>query len=105
MTDKDSLRDELNKEMDMIKLNDNELENVSGGFREEADLPTNGKSIVCPSCTHGDRIKKKAKYDPNLNSVQYECGCGCKFVYYGDSVIMYDVFKKTLNDKGYDYKF
>ncbi len=88
------------------KLNDNELEQVSGGWREEADLPTKGKDIICPKCTKGDNVKKTALYDPKLNSVQYECKCGAKFVYYGDSVIMYDDFKKTLEDKKYfDYKF
>ncbi|MCR4908330.1 MAG: hypothetical protein K5985_05810 [Lachnospiraceae bacterium] len=96
-----------NKEgMTEMIINDKELENVSGGVREEADIPTKGKSIVCPVCEHGDRIKKKALYDPDLGSVQYECKCGAKFVYYGNSVIMYDDFKKKLEEKDYfDYKF
>ncbi len=88
------------------ELNDEELSEVSGGMREEGDLPTKGKNIICPVCEKGDGIEKKALYDPILRSVQYECKCGAKFVYYGNSVIMYEAFKKKLEEKNYfNYKF
>ncbi len=71
----------------MNKLNDDELDKVSGGWREtNEDLPTYGKNIVCPFCGND----KKEKFAPNViydrinNSVTYFCSCKKSFVVFGE---------------------
>ncbi len=92
----------MNEKINSNRLDDSELEKVSGGFREESDLPTKGKNIICPKCQNDKKLLKTAKYDPMLGSVQYECGCGVKFVCYKDNVIMYDDFLDQIKGK-YNY--
>lgn len=89
----------------MQKLNDDELNGVSGGVMETADLPTKGKNIICPSCNKDNRLSKKACYDPKLGSVEYSCGCGCKFVCYGNDVLLKKDFLDLCIKNKYDYLF
>lgn len=93
----------MKKPLDLFELN-----NVTGGFAEaNPGLPTAGKKIKCPKChtTEKSKFSKSVFYDPKLGSVEYMCGCGCKFVCYHNKVYLHDEWKQICNSKGIKYGF
>ena len=92
----------------MMKLGDGELNQVSGGFKEtNSALPTNGASIRCPDCgaSSASSFAKDALLDTGMNSVEYSCQCGCKFVCYGGYVIKKAAWIAKCGEMGYSYPF
>jgi lysyl-tRNA synthetase class I len=90
------------------KLDFNDLENVAGGFEERnIGLPTVGMEIVCPKChkKDPDSFAASALYDPNLQSVEYRCSCGCKFVCSHGKVILREDWDALCKQKGINYPF
>ncbi len=81
----------------MTRLNDDELNNISGGVREDnPDLPTWGYDIHCPDCKitgRKEEIDRHVFYDPQMDSVEYRCKtCNTKFICYKKNVILKDAW-------------
>ena len=90
------------------KLSDDELDDISGGFTEtNKGLATFGYNIKCPNCgaTAATAFEAGAWQDKKMKSVEYHCGCGCKFVCYDGYVIKKDRWVNLCNQKGYKYPF
>ena len=100
-TDMDGLSDEK-------KLSEEELLEVAGGFTEtNRGLSTFGYEIKCPDCgaMSADSFEAGAWQDKKMNSVEYHCNCGCRFVCYDGYVIKKDNWINLCNKKGYRYPF
>lgn len=91
-----------------MKMRDDELENISGGFEEKNKaLDTYGMEIKCPSCgnTKKERFSPVAFKDPKTGSVEYRCNCGCAFVCYEKQVILKQDWIDKCKEKKYTYPF
>jgi len=94
--------------MTLEYLKDADLGDVNGGFKEQNKiLPTVGMNIVCPKCKTSDpsAFAGAALFDPNLDSVEYHCKCGCKFVCYKNQVILRKDFDDLCKANGIKYGF
>ena len=90
------------------KLDFSDLEQVAGGFEERnSALPTLGMEIYCPKCSKKDpdSFADSALYEPNLQSVEYKCSCGCRFVCCQGKIILREDWDVLCKDKGINYPF
>ena len=97
--------DKKEKLVDMM-IDESKLESVSGGYQETHDVPSKGKNIVCPKCNSDARLLKTITLsDDYLDTVEYHCGCGCKFVYREDNFILKEDFISKCDEKGINYRY
>ena len=98
--------DKKEKLVDMM-IDESKLESVSGGYKETHDVPSKGKNIVCPRCNASevDSFCRKLFQDDNLQSVEYHCQCGCKFVYYRGMFLLKEDFISKCDEKGINYRY
>ncbi|MBR0409393.1 MAG: hypothetical protein IJI25_00095 [Eubacterium sp.] len=92
----------------MEKLNMDDLDQVAGGFVEEnIGISTGGMSIVCPNCQNADKggFSVSVLYDPELESAEYKCKCGCSFVCYRGNVILKEDWIAECKKNNYVYPF
>ncbi len=93
----------------MTKMNDNDLEGISGGFREDnKSLGSYGLNIKCPTCktTESKNFDPYVLKDPKTNSSEYSClSCGTKFIVYEKRVILKSDWIQQCKKKGYEYPF
>lgn len=100
--------DDVKKVSVSLKLSDDELEDIAGGFKETSKgLATFGFNIKCPSCgaTSASSFDAGAWQDKKMKSVEYHCNCGCQFVCYDGYVIKKADWLNLCNKKGYKYPF
>ena len=71
-----------NRETEKKILNENEMEQVTGGFEYEGALEwPRGYNIACPTCGNEDKGSIKRRYATGLH-IYYTCeSCGQKFNY------------------------
>ena len=71
-----------NRESEKKILNENEMEQATGGFEYEGALEwLRGYNIACPVCGNEDEGSTKRRYATGLH-IYYTCGnCGQKFYY------------------------
>lgn len=98
--------DKKEKLVDMM-IDESKLESVSGGYKETQEVASKGKNIVCPRCNASKKISfyPKPFYDDSLQSVEYHCRCGCKFVYCLDNFILKEDFISMCDKKGINYRY
>ena len=103
--DMENLKEELKNEINGMKITDEELESVNGGFKETASLPTKGMNIKCPVCGNSKNFGN-ALFDQKVGSVEYHCNdCGQDFVCYERQVILKNNWIGLCNKKNYSYPF
>ncbi len=91
-----------------LKIPDDDLLDVVGGFKEEANLPTRGMNICCPNprcrASSRDSFDKYTFWDARTNSVEYHCkDCGTSFVCYDKGVILKADWIKLCDKNNYVY--
>ena len=97
--------DKKEKLVDMM-IDESKLESVSGGYMETQEVASKGKNIVCPRCNSDARLLKNITLsDDYLDTVEYHCGCGCKFVYYGGKFLLKEDFISICDEKGFNYRY
>ena len=98
--------DKKEKLVDMM-IDESKLESVSGGYMETQEGASKGKDIVCPRCnaSEKDSFCPKPFQDDSLQSVEYHCKCGCKFVYYGGMFLLKEDFISMCDEKGINYLY
>ena len=95
----------------MIKLSEDQLDDVAGGFTEDMDsLYTKGWWIQCPYCGEsGDAVKNgDLRQDDKMHTVEYTCtACGGHFIVDGDTGCIYkkENWVKSCAKNGYKYPF
>ena len=73
-------------------LSDDNLENVSGGFKLETGYFNAGAEIVCPNCGNADRSKFKAIESIATQEGEYfKCSCGQQFYRFPNGSIEADI--------------
>ena len=103
--DMDNLKKELTEGIKEMKISDDELESISGGFKETASLPTKGMNIKCPQCPNTKNFGN-ALFDQKIGSVEYHCNeCGTDFVCYDGQVVLKNNWISLCNSKKYKYAF
>ena len=103
--DMSTLKEELKNEIKDMKISDDELESINGGFKETASLPTKGMNIKCPICGNSKSFGN-ALFDQKVGSVEYHCNeCGQDFVCYDNQVVLKNNCIALCNKKKYAYPF
>ena len=103
--DMDNLKNELKDGINELKISDDELESINGGFKETASLPTKGMNIKCPKCGNSTSFGN-ALFDKKIGSVEYHCGsCGTDFICYDGQVVLKNNWISLCNTKKYSYPF
>ena len=94
---------------DGMLLSDDELAQVSGGFREdniELKGISYGMNITCPQCGEDRKagFYNGVYVDTVMGSAEYRCRCGCTFVCYQNNFITLDDWITECNRHHYSYR-
>ena len=91
-------------------ISDDELDNVAGGFREDANIPSKGLDIKCPNCksdgVNDIAMEVKVWNAGDIKSVEYTCyKCFSQFVVFNGTAYKKQDFINKVKQIGKTYPY
>ncbi len=91
-------------------ISDDELDNVSGGFREDASIPSKGYEIACPNCraagVNDIAMEVKVWRNGDIESVEYTCyKCFKPFIVFRGTAYNKQDFVNKMKSIGRTYPY
>ncbi len=91
-------------------ISDDELGDVAGGFREDANIPSKGYEIACPNCraagVNDIAMEVKVWHDRDIDSVEYTCyKCFRPFIVFRGTAYNKQDFVNKMKSIGRNYPY